>query len=523
MDASCTIPAGRVDRAPAIRSLRFALVPDIALVFAVLTLVWCLLLFDGTRQLFRDSDAGWHIRTGESILSGAGLPHADPYSLLRRGTPWVAWEWGADVLMGIAHQRGGLAAVAGMYAVLIAVCTWLWFRLHWAAGGNFLLAAFLTIPLLTTTNLHWHARPHVFSWVLLLGTVLYFETCPRRLLPVAIAGALWANLHASFFLLPALAVIYSTAFFFRPLIWIGFDRRAEWARARWFAFAASVGSAATLINPYGWQLHRHVFRYLTNSELLDRIGEFQSFNFHVEGAAQIGLTMAVATLGGVAALAQRRLAHFLLAVLFVAMALRSARVLPLVGLLILPLANGAITAALRELRGLQPKLRQALDNFLGYCDRLRAHDRGLSGVALLPLLLTAMAMALSSPAVAAHASFPPDQFPVRAADHLPEKLRSVRLLAPDLYGGYLIYRFRGELPVYFDGRSDFYGVQYMKQYLELIELRPGWRQRLDDIGFTHALLPNRYSLIPALQTAGWTTLYHDGVATLLAAPGARKE
>jgi hypothetical protein len=33
--------------------------------------------------------------------------------------------------------------------------------------------------------------------------------------------------------------------------------------------------------------------------------------------------------------------------------------------------------------------------------------------------------------------------------------------------------------------------------------------------FTHALLPNRYSLAAALEQAGWRTLYKDDVATLL--------
>ena len=41
---------------------------------SLVTLLVCLFLFDGTRTLFRDSDTGWHIRTGEMILSSAALP-----------------------------------------------------------------------------------------------------------------------------------------------------------------------------------------------------------------------------------------------------------------------------------------------------------------------------------------------------------------------------------------------------------------------------------------------------------------
>ena len=95
---------------------------------------------------------------------------------------------------------------------------------------------------------------------------------------------------------------------------------------------------------------------------------------------------------------------------------------------------------------------------------------------------------------------------------------AARILAPDKFGGYLIYRFDGQRKVFFDGRSDFYGVQFMKQYLRLVELRPGWRETMARYRFTHALLPNDYPLVAALATDGWSSIHKDTTATLLAAP-----
>src|SRR5207302_11079560 len=83
------------------------------------------------------------------------------------------------------------------------------------------------------------------------------------------------------------------------------------------------------------------------------------------------------------------------------------------------------------------------------------------------------------------------------------------------YGGYLIYRFNGQRKVYFDGRSDFYGAAFMKQYLVLITAQPGWQEIVKSYRFTHALLPNDSALKAALEQAGWTTLHKDNVATLL--------
>jgi hypothetical protein len=521
MDLTCSIDnRSMMQRDTRVRHPRLSwLLPDVAVLVGILTLFLCLFLFDGTQQLFRDSDSGWHIRSGEAILSGNGLPRTDPYSLLRYGQPWFAWEWGADAAMGAAHRWDGMTGVALLYGVAIAACTWIWFQLHWAVGGNFLIACVMATLMLSTANLHWLARPHVFGWLFAMAAIWYAETVPGKLnaltLTVAASfGALWANVHASFFLGPAIALVYCVSHLLRPLIWRE-DRAVEWRRARFFGGIAAATLAGGLVNPYGWQLHRHVIAYLSNGELIDRIGEFQSFNFHVQGSTQILLCVGTAALGGVLALGQRNLAHFLLSVIFLALALRSARGLPLVALMLLPLANGAITKALSTVEGLQPAVQRALANFLRYSKNLRALDAGLRGYAIVPVGVFLAFAALHAPAVQARTGFPVDDFPVEASAVIEKLPADIRLLAPDKFGGYLIYRFHGTRRVFFDGRSDFYGSEYMKDYLRLVEVRPGWQQQLERYHFTHALLPNQYSLIPALQQIGWIQIYRDGTATLL--------
>ena len=89
-------------------------VPDLAFATACVTLFYCLFLFQGYQKLFRDSDAGWHIRTGEAILATGNLPRTDPYSFTRAGQPWFAWEWLADVATGSIHRSLGLKGVAAL-------------------------------------------------------------------------------------------------------------------------------------------------------------------------------------------------------------------------------------------------------------------------------------------------------------------------------------------------------------------------------------------------------------------------
>lgn len=478
------------------------LLPNLAAMLAMATLAYCLFLY-GAGELFRDSDTGWHIRTGESILATRTLPRTDPYSFSKAGEPWIDWEWGSDVLMGLAHRVDGLRGVAVLTALSIGACSWLWCRLSFAAEGDFLIAALLAPPMVTTASLHWLARPHVFGWLFLLATMLYLERVRRvgwpSLLAVAGVSAIWANLHASFFLGPGIALLYAAGHFLTD--------RAKSLRFVWIALAALAGS---FLNPYGWHLHAHVLAYLRNEELTSRIAEFQSFNFHDKSATQVALTMGLGALGVVLALTQRKLAHFLVGSVLLFAALRSARVIPLVALAVLPLAIGAITQALHGVR----RLKLALD----YSAGLRAIDARVNGGIFTVVATALMLIALRAPAFSQQIGFSAKQYPVRAADAIAKLPENARIAATDHFGGYLIYRYSGTRKVFFDGRSDFYGAEFMQGYFVLNTARPGWREIVRSFGFTHALLPTDSALADALEHAGWSRLATDPVATLWEAP-----
>ena len=233
---------------------------------------------------------------------------------------------------------------------------------------------------------------------------------------------------------------------------------------------AAVAAIAPLANPYGWGLYSHVFRYLTDSALLSRIGEFQSFDFHSAGVGPGHRRFADRLAGGVLALGWRRPELFPGRAFFGhGVAVRAA--LPLAALVLLPLANGAIAECCRRAEDVSPRVRSALDGFLAYGSRLRALDSRFGGLALVPLVLAGCLGVCC--AFSGHHSRQPvfrrTSFRGGLA-HLPAE---ERLFAPDKFGGYLIYRSTGTRRVFFDGRSDFYGAEFLKQYGRLVRARRG--------------------------------------------------
>ena len=502
--------------------------PDMAMVFAITTLLLLFFKFGGSTDLFGDSDTGWHIRVGERIIAARALPHADPFSFSKPGEPWIAWEWGADVLMGATNRISGLGGVALLYGLSIGAAVWMWFRLNRAARGNVLIAGLLFFIMLPVTMIHWHARPHIFSWLLLLGTVWLCERMPdrvrwRQFALVAIAAAAWASIHASFFFAPLIFLIYAAGAYLKPLIWEPLslgplieDAGAPAIQESWnrrglsyilLAIAAFMG---TLANPNGWRLHQHVLSYLSDSWLIHHINEFQSFDFHSAGWLGVMIMLAICVAGGFAALASRKPERFLLSMLLTAVALRSMRGLPVAALIVLPLANGSITTVLRRAGNLAPWLRRRLNETLAYGDRLDVMDRQLRGFAMVPLIAV-----LIFASIRTSSGFPPEKLPVAASAVVASLPASARVLASDYFGGYLIYRFNGERKVFVDGRSDFYGTEFMKGYLRLARLMPGWTQEFNRWSFTYALLPPDFPLVPALKEHGWQEIYRDRTAVLL--------
>jgi len=95
----------------------------------------------------------------------------------------------------------------------------------------------------------------------------------------------WTNLHGGFLALIALL----------GLLVVGTAIEALWTW-QWKPVLRYVGlgvacAAASLVNPYGWQLHVHIAAYLRNDWIKDAIQEFQSPIFRSESMLQFEILL----------------------------------------------------------------------------------------------------------------------------------------------------------------------------------------------------------------------------------------
>jgi hypothetical protein len=178
------------------------------------------------------------------------------------------------------------------------------------------------------------------------------------------------------------------------------------------------------------------------------------------------------------------------------------------------MANAAITRALERTR----RWSAAAGGMMNISAAMRELDRGNHGAALVPLALLAVLGWWQQPAVVHRTGFPVEKYPVDADRTVAALPASGRIFASSAVGGYLIYRFQGERKIWIDGRADYFGVEPLQQFEQILAARPGWEEAAGRVGFTHAVVVNDRPARIAMEKAGWLTLHRGARYTVLERP-----
>jgi hypothetical protein len=476
-----------------------SLAPSYSDLLFVAIVAW-LFLFgeDSWSRLLVDGDTGWHIRTGEWILANGKVPHQDLFSFSKYGEPWFAWEWGADVIFAKLHQAWGLRGVVVLAGALVALFATLVARYLFWHGANTLVAIAVTMLAVGASSIHYLARPHLFTLVLLPASLWIVEADRRRpsgllwaLVPITIA---WTNLHGGFLALIAclgllVAGVAGEALWSR---WRGGD--LEWGGVRRYGILFALCAASTLVNPYGYHLHKHIAAYLNSDWIRDVVQEFQSPSFRSENLFQYELLLLAGLLAAASQLARGMLVGPLWLLFWAHQSLTSVRHVTVFVTVAAPVV--ALEASLLWRRLVDGSSKKSIRGIL---DSLSADMAGnFRWTSVWPAMFVAGLLMVESP-VRWPKDFPELRFPVKLVSKYEDRIRTGRVLTSDQWADYLIYRFYPQQRVFIDGRSDFYGPALGKQYVRVSSGQHDWRKILGEHKFDLALVPVEWSLASLLK------------------------
>ena len=468
----------------------------------------------GWTRLLDDCDTGWHIRTGDYIRAAGSVPYTDLFSFSKVGQPWFAWEWLSDVIFSALHSTWGLKGVVLFATLILVAAIAVLLRSMVSEGVSAVVALPLAWLAAGAASVHYLARPHLIT-ILLMAVGSAILIADRRqatwkfwlLAPLTV---LWANLHGGFLALIALIGIYAAG----SAVEAWFSSPRDWSRTlRYFGLFFACW-AASLVNPYGWKLHEHMFEYLRSDWIMSHVMEFQSPKFRGEPAMQFELLLFAGLVVVLPLIQRRRICEALSILYFAYMALASGRHIPLYVIVATPYLGVVLSEWWEGWASGAPRssIRGILNSLSG--------DIGIGLKRVTPWILAVPALLLfwNGDSLRWPKDFPAKNFPVAMVNRFQDRIVNAKVLTMDQWADYLIYRGYPKQKVFFDGRSDFYGPAIGDDYLALMNGAWNWEQLLRKHDLNLVLAPTEWGLVGVLKQAGWRVVGDDGIAILFEPP-----
>ncbi len=246
------------------------------------------LLFDGKVTIL-DRDLWWHLKVGDWIVEHRAVPHAGIFSRTAGTRPWVAYSWGAEILLSRAYAWFGLVGLA-LFGVLLSLAAasvlfWMLHRLSgrfWVAwivslAGSFAFVFSLAPP-----------RPVFFTMILFTVALTLLLEAQRTgrfqlLYWLPFIFVLWANLHIQFIYgLCVVGLFIGLNLLQRMASSTGIGPRVVQSPALPLPGLIGIFLAclvASCIGPYSYHLYQVVMTYSHLEAHYLWIQELQSFDF----------------------------------------------------------------------------------------------------------------------------------------------------------------------------------------------------------------------------------------------------
>ncbi len=488
------------------KSISF-LIPSIADIMFIALFLF--LSFSAGKELLNDGDTGYHIRAGEYIIKTLSIPKQDMFSFLSPALPWTAHEWLSEVIMAMVHQAFGLTGIVVFFSFIISLVYYLLLKIIRTDKDNIILAAFIVLLVIVSSQIHWLARPHIFSlvlmiaWYYLLDEYQYNNKNYLYLLPLMML--LWVNLHGGFLAGFILTGIYLFGNLAKFITSQGKEKDFHKKKAGLLGLTTVACLLVSLINPYGFHILMFPFNLVSNKFIMDHVSEFMSPNFHEVMPFKYLLLLMLAVFAG--SKVKINFIELLLILLFTNMSLYSVRYIPLLGIIAAPIL----------LRQLILILEQANGRFAGFLkkrsDSISETDAFARGF-LWPVAAMVLVV-VSAAGGKIDFKFDEKSKPVAAVEFMKKENLKGNMFDNDEFGDYIIYSAWPEFKVFFDGRSDMYGVDRMKEYLKVRSIKPGWDEVIEKYKINWIIYNANSTLsVFLMERKDWKLIYADKVANI---------
>lgn len=478
------------------------LIPRLRDIFFIAIFLGVILM--GPRLFNLDGDLGRHITIGNYILDHQRIPTQDIFSHTMNGAPLTPHEWLAQVTFALAHRLLGLDGIVILTALVLSLAFTLLYNEILRRGTNPLVAIVLTLLAAAASSVHFLARPHIFTILFLAIWTPIVMSAERGedhksvfFLPLIML--VWVNTHGAYI---AGLIVGGAAL--AGATWEWTRKRLPFESVKRLALAGLASALVLFVNPAGADLLKTSFGYIQNKYLVSHTQEYLPPDFHNPGFLPFLLLLAVMIFCFSRGWKRLRLSEGLLAAGWTAMSLYSARNIPLFAIIVTPIIASMLNAGAKDIK-----------IFTRIGDRLRDMEAQLHGI-LWPLTSVVVILGFCiNGFFGTYNTYNPHIFPVRAMDWLETHPQRGNMFNHFTWGGYILYRGWPQELVFIDGQTDFYGEALVRQYERTILAEDGWADVLAKYQVDWVIIQTDEPLAPALESAGWQTIYIDDIAIIL--------
>jgi hypothetical protein len=442
--------------------LRRRFLEDETVRFCILLALFTFAAVTYIRQFYMsDPDFGWHLRTGEWILSHHAVPRADLFSNYGAGKPWCDYSWLFDIFFAFIYRLGGLLGLGFLELAFRVAIPVIIYHLVRNLELSFWLSTITSALAVYSMYSIYAPRPGMF-------TILFFVVELRLLLGASLKGEfskllwlpplflVWACIHIQF----VYGLIVLAMFVGEPLLNLVVRHRMQaFALPPKSAWLLLASIAATLITPYGWHIYSTVVLYARQKNIYGAISEMLALSFR----EPFHFALLFLVLGTAMTLGRSRSPRPLYLLLFAFSAVIGFRsikdvwlvVIVSVALIAVSVRDAAETASHRSLAPKQ-QLALAICVVAVLAVALRRYDASNSWIE----------MGLAG------------RYPEAAVRFVERNHLRGPLYNDFTSGGFLIWRLPA-IPVSMDGRTNVHGDDRVKAYDDSLRGRPGWENDPD--------------------------------------------